>query len=100
MKRLITGLGNGRTQIKSVDSFVYAEFLKITGKLLKKDGALKKDRQILDEVLKKDGCVLMARIGEVGEKSFPVGFLVAAPKGNPKVVGMLSGLTNPKKSKK
>ena len=53
-------------------------------------------RVVLDDVLKKDGHVLFTRVGEKGN-DIAVGFLVAAPKGEAKVVGILIGLTAPRK---
>ena len=62
LKELIAGLKGKKAQLKIVESFSYAQFLKVTGDLLAKDGLLKKDREILDEVMRENGYVLMTKI--------------------------------------
>ena len=82
--------------LKITATMTYPEFLKVTGDLLKKEGPRKKDREALDRSLEEEGYVVLAKVGHEKE-SFPVGFLVARRKGEPKVVGILHGLTDPTK---
>ena len=97
LKELLDGSKEKNATLTINATLTHAEFVEATGDILKKDGKLKKERDVLDDLLEKEGYVLLARVGEKG-KDIPMGFLVAARKEEAKVVGILIGLTDPRKN--